>query len=67
MADIHFGTDGWRAVIAKDFTFETVGLVAKAVADTMKQELPDIETVFISSVTNTGIQELKDRIWKKLN
>lgn len=29
---IHFGTDGWRAVIADDFTFENVRLVAQATA-----------------------------------
>ena len=29
---IHFGTDGWRGVIAKDFTFENVRIVARAVA-----------------------------------
>ncbi|MCH7978152.1 MAG: phosphoglucomutase/phosphomannomutase family protein [Acidobacteria bacterium] len=28
---IHFGTDGWRGVIADDFTFENVRLVARAV------------------------------------
>lgn len=33
----------------------------------MKEELPDIECLFISSVTNMGIQELKDKIWKHLN
>ncbi len=30
--DIQFGTDGWRAVIAGDFTFENVRRVAAAVA-----------------------------------
>lgn len=30
--DIHFGTDGWRAVIADGFTFETLRLVARAIA-----------------------------------
>lgn len=30
---IEFGTDGWRAVIEKDFTFENVGKVAQAIAD----------------------------------
>lgn len=32
----------------------------------MKNELPDIETVFISSVTNYGMQALKDELWKRL-
>jgi phosphomannomutase len=30
--DIHFGTDGWRAVIADGFTFETLRVVARAIA-----------------------------------
>jgi len=33
---IKFGTDGWRAVIAEDFTFENVKIVAQAVADYLK-------------------------------
>lgn len=32
MAKIKFGTDGWRAVIAEDFTFENVSRVAQATA-----------------------------------
>ena len=32
MTVIKFGTDGWRGVIAEDFTFENVRLVARAVA-----------------------------------
>src|SRR5258706_6532975 len=31
--DIKFGTDGWRAVIAEDFTFANVNRVAQATAD----------------------------------
>lgn len=33
MGQIRFGTDGWRAVIAEDFTFANVGRVAQATAD----------------------------------
>ena len=33
MAKIEFGTDGWRAVIAEDFTFANVARVAQAAAD----------------------------------
>ncbi|MDN5366394.1 MAG: hypothetical protein PWP44_1600, partial [Thermacetogenium sp.] len=29
---IKFGTDGWRAVIAEDFTFANVRKVARAIA-----------------------------------
>ena len=30
---IHFGTDGWRAVISEEFTFENVRKVAQAIAE----------------------------------
>src|SRR5260370_22211320 len=33
MSPIKFGTDGWRAVIAEDFTFSNVERVAQATAD----------------------------------
>ncbi|MBI2924620.1 MAG: phosphoglucomutase/phosphomannomutase family protein [Verrucomicrobia bacterium] len=33
MAQIRFGTDGWRAVIGEDFTFANVERVAQAAAD----------------------------------
>jgi phosphomannomutase len=33
MAQIKFGTDGWRAVIAEDFTFANVERVSQAAAD----------------------------------
>ena len=39
MASIKFGTDGWRAVIAEDFTFENVARVAQATADYWKSEV----------------------------
>ncbi len=39
MAPIKFGTDGWRAVIAEDFTFANVARVAQATADVWKSEI----------------------------
>ncbi len=36
MAQIQFGTDGWRAVIAEDFTFANVERVSQASADYWK-------------------------------
>ena len=33
MSEIHFGTDGWRGIIARDFTFANVALCAQGVAD----------------------------------
>ena len=38
MNKIKFGTDGWRAIIAKDFTVDNVQRVAKATADWAKQK-----------------------------
>lgn len=37
MDEIRFGTDGWRAVIAEDFTFANVRLVARAIARYVKE------------------------------
>jgi phosphomannomutase len=36
-SSIKFGTDGWRGIIAEDFTFANVRLVARAVADYLEQ------------------------------
>ena len=35
--------------------------------EALKSDLPDIPTVFISSVTGQGITELKDLLWSQLN
>jgi phosphomannomutase len=35
---IHFGTDGWRAVISDTFTFHNLRLVAQAIADAVGSE-----------------------------
>ncbi len=40
-AKIRFGTDGWRAVIAEDFTFANVRLCAQAVADHLAEAAED--------------------------
>jgi alpha-D-glucose phosphate-specific phosphoglucomutase len=37
MGTIKFGTDGWRAIIAEDFTFDNVRACAKGIADYLKQ------------------------------
>jgi len=44
-SDVKFGTDGWRGVIARDFTFDNVGRVAVAVADYLRS--PDRRTARI--------------------
>lgn len=37
--EIKFGTDGWRGVIADNFTFENVNIVAQAIAEWIKKDL----------------------------
>jgi len=39
VSQIKFGTDGWRGVIAQDFTFENVARVAQATCDFWKAEI----------------------------
>lgn len=40
MSKIKFGTDGWRAIIADDFTVDNVARVSVAVAKWVKQNFP---------------------------
>ncbi len=47
MTDIRFGTDGWRAVIADDFTFDNVRLVAQATAEWLKQDGQAVKGVVV--------------------
>ena len=35
---IHFGTDGWRAVISDTFTFDNLRMVTQAIADAVASE-----------------------------
>ncbi len=44
---IRFGTDGWRAVISEDFTFENVRLVAQAIADMFQNTQNGPEITFV--------------------
>ncbi|MFO7995978.1 MAG: phosphoglucomutase/phosphomannomutase family protein [Dehalococcoidia bacterium] len=37
-SQIKFGTDGWRGIIAEDFTFDNVRICAQAVAEYLKQK-----------------------------
>ncbi|MDD5440182.1 MAG: phosphoglucomutase/phosphomannomutase family protein [Candidatus Omnitrophica bacterium] len=40
--EITFGTDGWRAIISDDFTFDNVKVVGQAIADYVKRERPKL-------------------------
>ena len=37
-SEIRFGTDGWRGVISRDFTFENVRIVSQVICDYMKKK-----------------------------
>ena len=50
---IQFGTAGWRALMARDFTFATVRLASQAVADYLKAGLAD---------PSSGIHGLEPRV-----
>ena len=44
--EIKFGTDGWRAMVAKEFTVENVARIAQGTADWVKnQKLPLVAVV----------------------
>ncbi len=43
MANIKFGTDGWRGIIAWDFTFENVHQLAQAMADYINRNAPVLD------------------------
>ena len=45
MTKIKFGTDGWRAIIAKDFTVDNVCRVAVATAEWLKKQKNDSKVV----------------------
>jgi len=51
---IHFGTDGWRAVISDSFTFGNLRMVAQAIADAVASEHWDI-----GSYTNPAVDPKK--------
>jgi phosphomannomutase len=45
MTKIKFGTDGWRAIIAKDFTVENVARVTEATAVWLKKNFKEPSVV----------------------
>jgi GTP-binding protein len=42
-------------------------MLDEELTEEIKQDLPDVKTVFISSVAEQGLLELKDEIWKMLH
>jgi alpha-D-glucose phosphate-specific phosphoglucomutase len=54
---IRFGTDGWRGIIAEDFTFDNVRLCAQAVAKYLKQNGLDKQSLVIGYDTRFGSED----------
>jgi len=54
---IKFGTDGWRAVIARDFTFDNVMICAQALSDYMKSSGLDKKGLVIGYDTRFASEE----------
>ena len=44
---IRFGTGGWRAIIGDEFTKENIQILARAMADKMKEEHVENEGIVI--------------------
>jgi alpha-D-glucose phosphate-specific phosphoglucomutase len=59
MTQIKFGTDGWRGLIADDFTFDNVRLVASAIANYVLKHEPAALTVGV--VVGYDTRFLSDR------
>ena len=49
---IKFGTDGWRGVIARDFTFENINYVSLACADQFLEDLKNCKGEVTSPLQN---------------
>ncbi len=54
---IKFGTDGWRGIIAEDFTFENVRICAQAVAEYLKQSGLDKQSLVIGYDTRFASED----------
>ena len=54
---IKFGTDGWRGIIANDFTFENVAICAQGVADYIKAEGSPERGLLVGYDTRFGSRE----------
>src|SRR3972149_3029977 len=54
---IKFGTDGWRGIIAEDFTFDNVRLCAQAVAEYLKTNGLDKQSLVIGYDTRFASED----------
>ncbi len=54
---IKFGTDGWRAVIAEDYTFDNVRICAQALAAHLASGVGPNTTVVVGYDTRFGSED----------
>jgi alpha-D-glucose phosphate-specific phosphoglucomutase len=54
---VKFGTDGWRGIIAEDFTFDNVRICAQAVAEYFKQNRLDKQSLVIGYDTRFASED----------
>jgi len=54
---IKFGTDGWRGIIAEDFTFDNVRICAQAVAEYLKRNGLDKQSLVIGYDTRFASED----------
>lgn len=64
---IQFGTDGWRAIIAEEFTFDNVILVTKAIAGYIKTKYDPSKPVLIGYDTRFLADKFALRAAETLN
>lgn len=62
MSKIKFGTDGWRAVIDKDFTHDNVKIVAQAVADYVKGNVAKDKKIVVGFDTRRKSKEFGEDV-----
>ncbi|MCE2405550.1 MAG: phosphoglucomutase/phosphomannomutase family protein [Dehalococcoidia bacterium] len=62
MASIKFGTDGWRGVIADDFTFDNVALCAQGVARYLQEQGAVDGSLVVGYDTRFASREFAERV-----
>ena len=70
MKKINFGTDGWRGIIADDFTYENVDLCGWAIVSYIKENLENERGVVLgydSRFTSKESADLLATIFLNLN
>jgi phosphomannomutase len=61
--EIKFGTDGWRALIAREFTFANVERVAQAYADYLQASITEALTKQLVDVGQISKEEREDNLF----